>query len=100
MGRLAGDEQIAEVGAAGGEDQLVGVEGLGLRLKADISEGVGREKVAEQLKQLSVVAAPLENILRIFVIRGLFGDPIKTFAYICTMTLNFSFESKGTSLCL
>ena len=90
MGRLAGDEQIAEVGAAGGEYQLVGMEGLGLSLKADISESVGWEEVAEQLKQLSVVAAPLENILRIFVIWGLFGDPIKTYAYIFTMILDFS----------
>ena len=90
MGRLAGDEQIAKVGAAGREDELVGMEGLGLRLKAHISEGVGREEVAEQLKQLGVVAAPLENILRIFVIRRLFGDPKNTFVNICTMTLNFS----------
>ena len=72
MGGLTGDEQTTEVWATGGEDQLVGVEGLGLHLKADISERVGREEVTEQLEQLGVVAAPLENILRIFDIRGLF----------------------------
>ena len=72
MTGLTGYEQTAEVRATGGEDQLVGVEGLGLRLEADISERVGGEKVAEQLKQLGVVATPLENVLGIFVIRGLF----------------------------
>ena len=68
MGGLTCDEQTAEVGATGGEDKLVGVEGLGLCLKADISERVGGEKVTEQLKQLGVVATPLKNVLRIFVI--------------------------------
>ena len=72
MTGLTGDEQTAEVRATGGEDELVGVEGLGLRLEADISERVGGEEVAEQLEQLGVVATPLENVLGIFVIRGLF----------------------------
>ena len=75
--RLAGDEQTAEVWAAGGEDQLVGVEGAGLRLETDVSEGVGGEELTEQLQQRGVVTAPLENILRVLVIRGLFGNPRK-----------------------
>ena len=72
MGGLTSDEQTAEVWATGGQDKLVGVEGLGLCLEADISERVGGEEVTEQLKQLGVVATPLKNVLRIFVIRGLF----------------------------
>ena len=59
MWHLAGNEQTPEEGAAGWEDKLVGVECLGLCLQDDISEGVGWEKVAEELEQLAVVTPPL-----------------------------------------
>ena len=66
-------EERSEVRTAGGEDELVCLEGEAVRGETDVSETLVPPLLLEDVEQLVVVISPLQHILRNLFINKLLG---------------------------
>ena len=62
-----------EVRAAGGQDELVRLEGYSVRGQTDVCEALLLPELLEYVEQLVVVISPLQDILGDLFVKKLFG---------------------------
>ena len=68
-----GYKEGPEVGTAGGQDELVRLEGHSVRGQTDVCEALFLPELLEYVEQLVVVISPLQNILGDLFVKKLFG---------------------------
>ena len=68
-----GYKEGPEVRTAGGQDELVRLEGNSVRGQTDVCEALLLPELLEYVEQLVVVISPLQNILGDLFVKKLFG---------------------------